>query len=330
MDQRDRERQRHALTQRRQVRRRRWAAGLLLALVALIPLHSLLAGASTSPTASLPVAPRTLVITAGSKTVVVPVSAYRLARGLSQARLRTLLAKRLPEEAVTDRGRASIVFRYDLSKTARRAVTLGSGGGQLAVSRRAISAQIATPVIRQRLRNNCETAALQIALAAEGLKTDQLTLQARLTKSGTLDPIDAPNGRIWGDPDRGFVGRAEGGGVAGGFGVYPAPLQSLARRYGVAMDDLTGSSPGRIYARLLSGSPVIAWVGLSAGPYGSWTSPQGKQIKVNFGEHAVVLTAIDANGALRVHNPLQGTQDTWSQAKFEAMWQLLGRRALAA
>jgi len=43
-----------------------------------------------------------------------------------------------------------------------------------------------------------------------------------------------------------------------------------------------------------------------------------------------VLTGITRNGDLRVINPLRGTRETWSRTRFEAAWQLLGRRALAA
>jgi hypothetical protein len=40
--------------------------------------------------------------------------------------------------------------------------------------------------------------------------------------------------------------------------------------------------------------------------------------------------SVDRDNIVRVSNPLQGTAETWSAAKFEAMWQLLGRRALSA
>jgi hypothetical protein len=37
-----------------------------------------------------------------------------------------------------------------------------------------------------------------------------------------------------------------------------------------------------------------------------------------------------ADGRLRVMNPLQGTLESWTRARFEAAWNLLGRRALGA
>ena len=126
------------------------------------------------------------------------------------------------------------------------------------------------------------------------------------------------------------MGRPDGGGTAGGFGVYQGPVRRVAQSYGRRLEDLSGSSPVQVYARLRSGRAVMVWVGLSDGPYGTWSSPSGRAVRVNFGEHAVVLAGIGSAGDLRVLNPLEGTRETWSAAKFEAMWRLLGRRALAA
>ncbi len=95
------------------------------------------------------------------------------------------------------------------------------------------------------------------------------------------------------------------------------------------MTDLTGAPPRRVYAAILAGHPVIAWVALSAGPYASWTSPAGRQIEVNYGEHAVTLTGVDA-GSVRLNDPLSGRRLTWSKAQFEQMWAGLGHRALSA
>lgn len=73
----------------------------------------------------------------------------------------------------------------------------------------------------------------------------------------------------------------------------------------------------------------MVWVALSAGPFGSWVSPQGKSIRVNYGEHTVTLVGMSGD-RLRVDDPLTGRLEYWSRATFEAMWRALGRRALAA
>lgn len=185
----------------------------------------------------------------------------------------------------------------------------------------------AVPLVRQVFRNNCETASLSMVLASVGVRVDQRTLQRQVRRSGPLDPIVAEDGSsIWGDPERGFVGRPEGGGTAGGFGVYQGPIRALAARYGVRLVDLSRQRE-RLFGQLTRGRPVMTWIGLSRGPYRSWRTPTGRRITVNFGEHAVVLTGMRGS-SIRVNDPLTGSRLVWGRAKFLAKWRLLGRRAL--
>ncbi len=120
-----------------------------------------------------------------------------------------------------------------------------------------------------------------------------------------------------------------GGGAAGGFGVYQRPVAAVARRRGVKLRDLTGEPPSAVYERVRAGRAVMVWIGLSSGPYGEWRSPNGRKVRVNFGEHTVVLNGIGSDGRLRVVNPLQGTAETWTQKRFLTRWRRLGRRALS-
>jgi uncharacterized protein YvpB len=131
----------------------------------------------------------------------------------------------------------------------------------------------------------------------------------------------------WGDPERGFVGRADGSGPEGGFGVYEPPIRALAARYGVRLVDLHGKTVAALRAAVLSGHPVLAWIGLAAGPYQSWLAPSGKRVTVNWGEHAVVLVGAGP-GYVVVNNPLSGERERWTEALFSYRWSLLGRRAL--
>lgn len=187
----------------------------------------------------------------------------------------------------------------------------------------------AVPLVRQAYHNNCETAALSMLLAAAGVEVDQRKLQAELPLSGPLDPVVAADGSwTWGDPDQGFVGRVRGGGVAGGFGVYQGPIRRLAERYGVQLYDLSRHPATEIFDRLERGSLVLAWIGLSEGPYKRWRTPGGKSIGVNFGEHTVVLTGVRGD-VVSVNDPLTGTRSIWTRAGFLLKWKLLGQRALA-
>lgn len=186
----------------------------------------------------------------------------------------------------------------------------------------------AVPLVEQAYRNNCETAALSMLLASAGVRVDQRVLQRQVAKSGPLDPIVGPDGTwTWGAPDQGFVGRVDGGGTAGGFGVYQGPIRRLAARHGVRLTDLSRVQVEAIVRRLRAGRPVLAWIGLSEGPYRRWRTPAGRPISVNFGEHTVVLTGIRGTEIL-VNDPLTGRRLEWSIAEFAERWGLLGRRAL--
>lgn len=300
----------------------------LVALAAVAVTSASLLGRSAARTSS---ARDVVRIVAGDRTVAT------IDRGLlgssepsAIAHVRRLLARQIPAFEWVPVPHARVRYRNDRSATARRAVDAPSTTSTVPLVRAPVESVIAAPLLRQRLRNGCESAALAILLAARGRRVSQLRIQRLLPRSGPLDPVGDGPTRVWGDPDLGFVGRPSGGGTAGGFGVYPRPIIGVARRLGAQLDDLTGSLPQTIYARLLTGRPVIAWVGLSDGPFGAWRSPAGRPITVNFGEHTVVLRGVNRDGSLRVSNPLRGTAETWTRAQFESMWALLGRRAVGA
>lgn len=313
------------------VGRRRWFASVIVLLALVLGAAVALGsrdGSSSPPAASVPPrAASAIRIYAGRGLLLeIRVPPGEAADGVA---LRQALTARVGDGSVATRGTARIRYVYDVEATARRALALGTDGGRVQAVRAAASSRIAAPVVRQFLRNACEAAALHVLLSTAGTRVSQQRLQAAFPRSGPLDPIGTGPGRTWGDPDRGYVGRPAGGGAAGGFGIYPGPVAATARRYGRRLDDLTGSASSRVYARLLGGRAVMAWVGLSDGPYGTWRSPDGQPVEVNFGEHTIVLTGIDRSGNLRVVNPLMGTLETWSRERFEAAWKLLGQRALA-
>jgi len=285
-------------------------------------------GSSAAPPPS-PVTPITSVLEIDVAQRSVVRLKFRVKQPPSRATLRRLVAANLPDAIIVSRGRASIRYRYDIDATVRHAIALGRAGGHVQAVRIPVSSRILAPVVRQFERNACEAAALSVLLASTGTDVSQQRLQAGFPRSGPLDPAGTGPDRVWGNPDAGYVGRPEGGGAAGGFGIYPGPVAATARRYGRRLEDLTASSPQRIYGRLLRGRAVMAWIGLSDGPYDAWRSPAGKRIQVNFGEHTIVLTGIASNGDLQVVNPLRGTFESWSKPRFEAAWQLLGRRALS-
>lgn len=190
--------------------------------------------------------------------------------------------------------------------------------------------RIRVPLVRQALRNNCETAALAMLLAAANVHVSQLELQDRLPRSGPLDPVASSTGGLplWGDPNLGFVGRAAGGGTSGGFGVYQTPIRRLALRYGVTLTDLSRTAPAAVFRQLRQGHPVMVWVGLSEGPYRTWRTPRDRRITVNLGEHTVLLTRLRGR-TVELNDPLSGRREGWTRTEFVRLWNRLGRPALA-
>jgi uncharacterized protein YvpB len=311
-------------------RRRRLALGAIL-IAAACAVLAIVLGASASKDPPAP-SPTRLVMRDGDRVIArLRVDEFVRSDGtLREAKLRRTIRRAVGARSVQRNGAATIVSRAAIDPAVRRAAALGAGGGTVQVERTPISSSVRAPVVAQQFRNNCESAALEVLLATTGLRVDQIELQRRLPRSGPRDPVDGPDGRVWGDPELGYVGRPEGGGVAGGFGVYQRPVRRLASALGRRLEDLSGANPSAVYQRVLSGRAVMVWIGLSEGPYGEWRSPAGGTVRVNFGEHTVVITGITADGSLRVVNPLYGTRERWSRQEFETMWARLDRRALAA
>ena len=271
-----------------------------------------------------------IVLTSGGAQVTtIDVSGFRSGEQLNVPALADAVRRRLPRTQIVRRGRARVTFEVDRNAAARDITRLEDGSGTIDVPRRAVASEITAPIVKQQLRNNCESAALSALLATAGIRKDQLELQKQFPRSGPPDPVGTGASMVWGDPERGYVGRPEGGGVAGGFGVYQRPVAAIAARNGKRLHDISGEGPAAVYRTLLEGRAVMTWVGLQDGPYGSWRSPEGRDVRVNFGEHTVVLFGIRRDGALRVMNPLSGAREVWTKQVFETMFARLDRRALA-
>lgn len=313
-------------TRRTVIRRRRAAAVAALALVAAAVGVAVGSGRGGGAGDRAPAKPAIVTVELGGD----PLAHVRVGE-LRRPRELAAVAVLVPTHRVERVGKARIDYAVDraaVPAALHRAVR--EGGGTVHVSEVAIASRIEVPMIAQRLPDDCEVTALSMVFGYAGHPIGQLTLQRQVAAARPLDPEVGPHGEeVWGDPGLGFVGRADGGGPAGGFGVYQGPIRALAQRHGLRMTDLTGVRPKRLYAALLAGHPVLAWVALAAGPYASWTSPAGKEIRINYGEHAVVLTGVDGKD-VHVNDPLSGERVTWGKAEFERMWAGLGHRALAA
>jgi uncharacterized protein YvpB len=314
--------QRRSAARRRAVLRRRTLALGILAVLALVATLLLLRPGGAPPRSGQP---GFVTLNFGGR-----VLARRPVAGLRRPEAAAALLGLVPDGRTAHRGPTVIELRTERAALSRElARAARRGGGVVAVPERPTAARTRVPLVQQALRDNCETASLSMILAFRAKAVGQLALQSEVAHSKPLDPTVSPEGsEVWGDPNRGFVGRADGGGPAGGYGVYQRPIQALARRHGVDLRNLTGASPQAVYRALLDGHPVLAWVALSNGPFAIWQTPAGRTVRANYGEHAIVLTGVGPR-TVSLNDPLSGRRLTWAKPDFERMWTALGRRALS-
>jgi len=185
------------------------------------------------------------------------------------------------------------------------------------------------PVYRQTMNLDCETAALQMGLAALGHNYTQQQLFA-YEQPDTRAPVMSrlSNGQKivvqWGDPYTNFVGDVNGADlIPTGFGIYYPIILSIAQSHGAPNAyGHEGFSPAEIYAALAAGHPVVAWTETGwERPYvGYWTAWDGRTIKYSLVEHAVTLSGVSA-AQVRVNDPWKsGSQYWFSKSEFERSW----------
>lgn len=193
---------------------------------------------------------------------------------------------------------------------------------------------IAMPVYKQLLGLDCETAALQMALAGAGHYYTQNELIAMQPAPDTRGPIMGPviNGhktvKQWGNPYIQFVGNINGADwIPTGYGVYYPPLLALVQSHGFpnavgGEGRSNGWTADRIYAAVAAGHPVVAWVetGWMSAYVGTWTAWDGTPIRYSLIEHAIAISGVSAT-QIRVNDPWKsGSQYWFSKAAFEASW----------
>lgn len=185
------------------------------------------------------------------------------------------------------------------------------------------------PVYRQVMNLDCETAALQMGLAALGQSYSQQQLFAG-ENPDTRAPVMGPFKKViqWGDPYTNFVGNVNGSDLGPtGYGVYYPLILAIARSHGAAgSTGGEGLTAAAIYAALAAGHPVVAWVetgwenARAAGYTGVWTAWDGKPIRYSLIEHAVTLSGVSAT-QVRVNDPWKsGSQYWFSKIEFERSW----------
>jgi uncharacterized protein YvpB len=189
---------------------------------------------------------------------------------------------------------------------------------------------LAVPQYYQHHSLDCETAALQMALAYRGIHVAEDTLLA----AENIDwraPVWNASGFHWGDPFTNFVGNPDGSERAlTGYGTYAPNIARVARRYGgQVLFAGRGLGPLSVYRQILAGRPVIAWVSFDWRWHQTSSYIAFDGVRVPFGspyEHAVTLSGVGPNSVL-VNNPEYGKQ--WiARSTFEAAYATFGNMAV--
>jgi uncharacterized protein YvpB len=187
------------------------------------------------------------------------------------------------------------------------------------------------PLDLQDTHVTCEVAALKMALSARGISATEAQLLGRVGVDPRPPELDAA-GRIvrWGNPNTGFVGDPAGRmSELTGYGVYSGPVAGAARASGVeVMVAGRDISPAAVYADLIAGHPVVAWVtsDYTRDQLRTWTAWDGSVVGYTLREHAVLLVGVTPT-QLVIHDPWWGT--LWrSRAVFESSYSTLGNMAV--
>jgi uncharacterized protein YvpB len=269
-----------------------------------------------SPPAPPPPPPAPLAIRAGpGEAELSPTERERV--GSSDAAARAWL-----DERTAVRG-ARVTARVSWTARDARALARAAAGTAptVVLAPRVEVIEMKLPVVKQVYRNNCETAALSMAL---GGTVSQRTLQAGIPQALPVDPEPRADGTVWGDPDAGFVGRVEGG----GFGVFEQPLVRLGRRYDPGVEAVRTATFEGVLNRVRAGHPVVAWTGLGPSAPWSWRTPAGKVINADRSHHTVVIAGVGPDG-VTIHDPWTGTASVVSAPSLASGWERLGRHAVA-
>ncbi len=182
------------------------------------------------------------------------------------------------------------------------------------------------PYYGQVYTEDCETAALQMALAHENIELSQAALLS-LERVSRQAPLLDSNGRVirWGNPNTSFVGDPNAGSIgsgytaASGYGTYAPNIARVADLVGATvLWSGKGLSRAQLENYISHNHPVIAWVGNRAGrmrwaPLSIWTAWDGSRVEYPDPsalayEHCVLVVGWDAEGVY-IHDPLDGARN---------------------
>jgi uncharacterized protein YvpB len=292
-------------------------AGAMLALAGCSGAGSVATSPSTGSPPPAP--PRELVLNAGVAAVRISAAQRAAIAALPAAAATSRVRRLLPPQA--HKGRWSATLRWSASDLRRVLAALRGDVSRVGLPAPVWAVQLWLPAIKQLYRNDCEAASMAMLLAG---RFDQRALQRMLPAARPTAPLVRGSTTVWGDPELGYVGLANGY----GYGVYDRPVMRILRRFQPHARNLTGTGLPGVLGALRKGRPVIAWIQLGTSRPRTWVSPAGRIVRANFAEHAVLLTGYRA-GVLSYNNPWTGDRESFTLSEFLPRWHLFGDRAVA-
>jgi uncharacterized protein YvpB len=177
-------------------------------------------------------------------------------------------------------------------------------------------------------RLSCEAAALEMALSHEGIYPSQDDILSRMHPDYTSAWWDSWGNMHWTDPYSNFVGDPDGWETYyTGYGTYYPVVSSVAQSYGAqVLRAGEGVSPSDVYGAVLSGHPVVTWVGFQGTSYvtqspSSYQASDGRWVMFGHGfEHAVTVVGVNVSSVL-IYNPWSTAGPGWiSKSEFESYY----------
>lgn len=183
-----------------------------------------------------------------------------------------------------------------------------------------------TPLYHQEYRLSCEVTSLRMALATHKIYVTEKNLIKYLPFDRTPRSED---GKVWGNPHKGFVGDINGIMHETGYGVYWEPIAKLAKRYTSAYA-FSGWSLSRLLSEVKKGNPVIVWGSSAKNPtYFWWRTPGNVPIYAVSWEHTRVVVGFVGSpnnpSSIILNDPAEDSPLYWSKSEFLANWNLLLR-----
>lgn len=136
----------------------------------------------------------------------------------------------------------------------------------------------------------CEISGLHALLAYRGISTSDWEI---LMKLGYNPRARDQATNTWDDPNKVYVGFADGRAGTTGYGVHAGPIAAVGRMYGKTTEAHFNVSVQWIAAQVHAGRPVLFWGYSDAAPRAdSWNTPGGYVVKTMYPQHGRVIWGV--------------------------------------